>query len=165
MMEVARMESQGTEGTLVLDLDICRGCPSCDAVCSCAEHPRNDGVRVLRELAARAYICRRCEEPACIAACERDALSRGEDGIIRRSPLRCVGCQSCVIACFQGTLTPDLIAFPGSACDRCAGRGVPACASSCAPGAIRWFETLPEDAVRIADGIAVRGATWKEVGA
>jgi len=159
------MGVSAANGTLVLDLDACRGCPACDAVCSCPDHPRNDGVQWLREIAARAHICRRCEEPACIAACGREALSRGEDGIIRRSPMRCTGCRSCVIACFQGTLTPETIAYSGSACDRCAGRGVPACVSTCTPGAIAWVETLPQGAVRIADGIAVRGASWREVSA
>lgn len=152
------------EGTLVIDLDVCRSCPTCEVACSYFHHPRNEGVLALRELAARAYLCRRCEEPACVAACGHDALSRDDDGIVRRSDMRCVGCQSCVIACFQGTLTPDLVPYLVPACDRCRDRGEPTCVRSCDRGAIRWVAELPEGAERVADGVVVQGATWRGMG-
>jgi len=52
-----------------------------------------------------AVACRHCEDPACVAACPRDALSQEEDtGIIMVNEEVCHGCAWCISACQFGAM-------------------------------------------------------------
>jgi carbon-monoxide dehydrogenase iron sulfur subunit len=52
-----------------------------------------------------AVTCRHCEDPACIAACPRDALRQEEDtGIIMVDEDACNGCAWCISACQFGAM-------------------------------------------------------------
>jgi len=151
---------------LMIDLDVCRDCADCVAVCSYPYHPSNDGVAHLRELAAQEVICRRCEQRACVDACPNDALEEQADATLKRYNMRCTGCLSCSVACPFGTIIPAALQFRDSACDLCAGRadGLPDCAASCPLHAISVAE-VPDDAEGVyvlGENLAVKTTAWQK---
>ncbi len=149
--------------TLLLDLDACRDCKECTVRCAHHWHPGNDGVAALRELAAYALVCRRCDVKACVNACPTEALEAREDGQLVRHNLRCVGCLSCVRACPFGTLFGEVIRFLVGSCDLCEGKGTPPCVEGCEKKALQVVEELPAGAVEVRPGFAARGGVWVKV--
>ena len=154
---------------LVIDLDVCRDSGNYDLQCSYNQHPGNQGIIRLRELATYELVCRRCEERSCVLACPVQALEANEDGILSRYNLRCVGCQSCMHACPFGTLLNDIIAFTVSGCDMCpqlkSGQA-PVCVTSCSNGVVTFEEIsdpLPKGMYLVGDRFAVRSKHWKRV--
>jgi len=148
---------------IVIDLDKCRECEDCTAACSYLYHPGNNGVAWLRELAAYELTCRRCELRSCIEACRNDALEQLDDGMLKRHNLRCVGCQSCNVACPFGTLVPAAFLFRETMCDFCRDRGVdvPTCVTTCPDDAITYEEVSGGDDLHvIGDFLAVRARKW-----
>jgi len=148
---------------LLIDLDQCLECPTCEVECQYFYHPGNNGIVALREEAARQRICRHCEKAPCIEACPRDALKKTEEGLVRRAKLLCIGCNSCAIACFQGALPFELIPYYESKCDFCPDEPEPRCVRTCPRQAVRVVEELPDDplVVQVGDNFAVRSRAWK----
>ena len=147
--------------SLLIDLDRCIGCKSCEAACK-QEHglgPSEYRNRVLwledRRLPAVEYLtvtCQQCERPACLRACpvEPKAISKCPDtGVVSVDESRCTGCGECVTACPYGAMGFDPIDHHAVKCDLCADRrsaGLePACASVCPGHAIHFGE---HDALR-----------------
>ena len=137
---------------LFVDLDRCIGCGSCAAACA----------RVLGGVSAIKYAklgeqvevpsaCRHCTEAPCLGVCPAEAITRGEDAVVVRNPLLCVGCNSCVLACPFGALADDFLDHTAVKCSLCAPRVerglLPACVATCASGA-RSFEEFEEAAGR-----------------
>jgi electron transport protein HydN len=66
------------------DPDKCTGCTLCEYACSMANegvfNPTKSRIRAVRlgPLSNMTIACRHCEEPDCVAACPRDALSQDE---------------------------------------------------------------------------------------
>jgi len=156
---------------LFIDLDVCDSCEArekCVARCSYPYHPGNDGVTSLRELAAYAVICRKCESGNCVNACPTEALERDAKGVLRRYNMRCVGCKSCSVACPFGTIYPEVIPYGLSRCDYCLGRIAPAedplCVRTCPLGAIKWTEIEPDETRhlhQVGDHLIVKCEVWK----
>lgn len=156
---------------LLIDLDICDGCDNreeCPARCSYPYHPDNDGVTSLRELAAYAVICRRCESGNCINACPKEALEKDSKGVLVRHNMRCISCKSCSLACPFGTIYPDVIPYGLSRCDYCLGRLAPGedplCVRTCPLGAIKYLEVVPDEAKQLreaSDHLIVKCDVWK----
>jgi Fe-S-cluster-containing dehydrogenase component len=156
---------------IFIDLDICDGCEAkeqCTARCSYPYHPANDGITSLRELAAYAVICRKCESGNCINACPKEALEKDPGGVLRRHNLRCISCKSCALACPFGTIYPELIPYWLSKCDYCLGRIAPAddplCVRTCPLGAIKFVEIEPDEAKKLHQGgehLVVKCDVWK----
>ena len=70
-------------------------------------NPTKSRIRAMRmgPLVNMAIACRHCEDPACVAACPRDALLQEEaTGIIRVDENLCNGCGWCVAACQFGAM-------------------------------------------------------------
>ena len=93
------------------DPEKCIGCTTCEYACSMTNektfNPTKSRIRALRmgPLNNLAVTCRHCEDPACIAACPRDALSQEEDtGIIMVDEQACNGCAWCISACQFGAM-------------------------------------------------------------
>ncbi len=118
--------------------------------------PADHGIRTLRERATFLVVCRRCEEPSCVAACRFEALERQADGVLERHNLRCVSCKCCTHACPFGTIYPDMLPFYETACDYClrpVGAAEPPCVASCRRGGARvpGGRDPDEDGVHIVD--------------
>ena len=152
---------------IVIDLDTCHQCADC--VVECRYHhrplPADHGVRGLRERATYLLVCRRCEEPSCIAACAFDALERGADGVLERHNLRCVSCMMCAHACPFGTILPDMLPFYETPCDYCldaGGQDPPPCVASCRRGGLEYREVgREESSVHVVDDhFAARARRW-----
>ena len=64
------------------DPEKCVGCQVCEYACSLTKekafNPIKSRIRVVRQnqLVNMAVACRLCEDPSCVAACPRDALTR-----------------------------------------------------------------------------------------
>ncbi|MBN1464889.1 4Fe-4S binding protein, partial [candidate division KSB1 bacterium] len=63
--------------------------------------------------------CRQCQDAFCVAACPKEALERGANGVIIRHNMRCVGCKSCALACPFGTIFPEVMNYVSAKCDYC----------------------------------------------
>ncbi len=139
---------------LMIDLERCTGCKSCEAACKQANRlgPNEYRNRVLwladpllPTLDFLTVTCQQCERPACVRACpvHPKALERDtETGVVRVNESRCTGCGECVLACPYGAMGYDPIDHHAVKCDLCAerreqGQG-PACASVCPTRAIRF---------------------------
>jgi len=70
-------------------------------------NPTKSRIRALRlgPLNNLSVTCRHCEDPACIAACPKDALTQEEStGIIVVNEEACNGCAWCISACQFGAM-------------------------------------------------------------
>jgi carbon-monoxide dehydrogenase iron sulfur subunit len=114
----------------------CVGCCVCEYVCS-MEHektfnPTKSRIRVIRlnAFVNLAIACRLCEDPRCVAACPREALSQSDEtGVIVVDEEMCNGCAWCVEACDYGSIqlhSESKVAFVCNLCD-----GEPKCVEWC----------------------------------
>lgn len=156
---------------LVLDTTKCDACTTeCTVKCDYFYLPSvmDHGISSLRELIAYQVVCRRCEEPSCVAACRFQALERQEDGALRRYSMRCVSCKSCSQACPFGTIYPELLPFFVTRCDYCMKSlesGELKCLSSCAQKAIEFREVdeaTEKDVFIVNDALATRAPKWNK---
>jgi len=92
------------------DPEKCIGCLVCEYACAMTHektfNPTKSRIRALRlgPLNNLAVTCRHCEDPACVAACPRDALHQEEDGTIVVDEQACNGCTWCISACEFGAM-------------------------------------------------------------
>ena len=129
---------------LLIDLEKCAECEECGSVCSYVQHPSNNGITTLRELAHFAIICRRCDDAPCVASCPWEAIEKQEDKVLKRYMMRCTSCKSCANGCPFGTIYPETTPFIIERCDFCVGRlgaeEAPICLQSCSHGGIKYGE-------------------------
>ena len=150
--------------SLLIDLDICSKCGECGVLCSYIQHPANNGIDSLRELAHFALVCRRCDDEPCVASCPWEAIEKQKDRVLKRYMMRCTSCKSCSTGCPFGVIYPETIPFLVSRCDWCLGRLVgderPICLESCALGGIKYGEfeenISEENIYKISDYLTVR---------
>ncbi|NQT91250.1 MAG: hypothetical protein HQ559_00710 [Lentisphaerae bacterium] len=153
---------------LLIDLNKCDECEKCSVECTYFYRPTmtDHGILTVREQATFALVCRRCEEPSCVAACKFEALERQEDGVLKRHNLRCVSCKCCSHACPFGTIYPETVPFYTTQCDLCTASAVdvPPCSPTCVKDAIEYREIDgSEGGISIlSEGLAVRSATWNK---
>ena len=93
-------------------------------------------------------ICMHCTNPACLAACPRNAIfKREEDGIVLIDEERCDGYRFCMEACPYKRIYFNPMRFISQKCVMCFARleqGVaPACVRQC-PGRVRHFGYLDD---------------------
>lgn len=156
---------------LLIDLDICQRCEECGSICSYTQHPGNNGITTMRELAHFAVICRRCDDEPCVGSCPWEALEKQPDRVLKRYMMRCTSCKSCANGCPFGTIYPETIPFIISRCDLCIGRlrgdAVPICLESCSHGGVKYgeFEEKKEDGIyRVSDSIMVKtNLKWERI--
>ncbi len=161
---------------LIIDLEKCDHCDHCGVVCDYYYKPHADdhGMLGLREKAAFALICRRCEQASCVLACPFNALERETDGpdrgVIKRYNLRCVSCKSCALACPFGTIYNEMLPFYETPCDHCLDRldSAPPCVASCSQGALEYrLVDASEKDIKILDAhlaarVSPRARQWNK---
>lgn len=157
---------------LMIDLERCTGCKSCEAACK-QEHRlgpaeyRNKVVwgsdRNEPGLAFLTLACQHCERPACLRACPVNPKAIEKDpvtGVVSVVEARCTGCGECTMACPYSAMGYDPKGHHAVKCDLCAdrrGRGeTTACASVCPTRAIRFGRRDELLAAAAADGRAPR---------
>lgn len=131
--------------TLAIDDERCTGCNTCMLVCSFVHEKvfnyERSRIRVWRDDDKGAFIpvtCEQCEDAPCIRICPTEALFKEETGLVLRDPLRCIGCNECMLACPIGAISR----FDGMwrKCDLCASLGgIPYCAANCTAEALRYL--------------------------
>ena len=164
---------KGKDKKLFIDLDVCASgeCEKCEIKCSYLYHQQtgNNGILSVVELAEYALVCRRCEEPHCIAACPVDALEQQEDkdNMLVRHNMRCISCRSCSHACPYGTIYPETVPYMVHNCDFCLDRRTdedePLCVKTCPYGALSLKDgdiELDENTFLVGDNIIVHSTHW-----
>jgi len=158
--------NDGGRLALLIDLERCIGCKSCEAACK-QEHGLGPAERRNRvvwqqgsgptpELTFLPIMCQHCARPACLRACPVNpkAISKAADtGVVSVDEERCTGCGECVLACPYGAMGFDPVGQHAVKCDLCEerrreGRST-ACAEVCPGLAIRLGEreTLRTDSL------------------
>ncbi|MGB1867134.1 MAG: molybdopterin-dependent oxidoreductase, partial [Candidatus Puniceispirillaceae bacterium] len=142
--------------SLMIDLERCIGCKSCEAACK-AEHglgPTENRNRVVwlahhdkPGLDFLTLSCQHCERPACVRSCPvnpKAITKHPETGVVEINEALCTGCGECVVACPYGAMGYDQIDHHAVKCDLCSARRAdglrPACATACPGGAISFGE-------------------------
>ena len=160
----------GRDQRLYIDLDVCASgrCDRCELECSYFYHPGNIGIVSVAELATYALVCRKCEEPHCVAACPAQALEQQKEKgrLLVRHLMRCVGCRSCSHACPYGTIYPESVPAIARVCDYCWDRrgkaGEPVCVGTCPHGALRLVpgDAGGEGTFLVGDHLVVHSTHW-----
>ncbi|MDV7341495.1 molybdopterin-dependent oxidoreductase [Terasakiella sp. A23] len=151
--------------SLMIDLERCTGCKSCEAACKQTNRlgPQEYRNRVMwlgdpnvPSLDFLTVTCQQCERPACLRACPvvpKAIYQEPETGVIRINEDRCTGCGECVLSCPYGAMGYDPVDHHAVKCDLCASRREigdgPACASVCPTKAITFGKV--EDHLKQAD--------------
>ena len=147
--------------SLLIDLERCIGCKSCEAACkqSNALGPHTYRNRVMwygeDDKAAEPFrpalmdfltvTCQQCERPACLRACPVNPKAISKDpitGVVQINEDRCTGCGECAVACPYGAIGYNAEKHHAVKCDLCAHRREegdgPACAAVCPTDAIQF---------------------------
>jgi anaerobic selenocysteine-containing dehydrogenase/Fe-S-cluster-containing dehydrogenase component len=150
-----------TRLALMIDLERCTGCKSCEAACkqtnALGPHAYRNRVMWFSEqeisidndplprLDFLTVTCQQCERPACLRACpvhpkaiEKDPLT----GVVSVNTNRCTGCGECALSCPYGAIGYNADKHHAVKCDLCAERRAndqgPACAYVCPTRAISY---------------------------
>lgn len=150
---------------IVLDLDYCIGCRSCETAC---RSRFSDEARIrYGEISQTVYLplaCRHCQpEPLCATACPFDVIKVDEKtGISIQSNFHCVGCKSCILACPFGVLDEDLIRRASQKCNLCSDRKEgPRCVASCASGALKFLDEEEYEKKKVGVRFISRSPYWR----
>jgi electron transport protein HydN len=101
---------------VIAEPDKCIGCRTCEVACALA-HPIGAGtgetlspanfrprLKVVKGLKVSAPVqCRHCENAPCVNVCPTNALIYSKNSV-QLVAERCIGCQTCVIACPFGAM-------------------------------------------------------------
>ncbi len=131
---------------IVVDHIKCTGCRNCELVCSVrntgASNPSRARINVIKWESEGFYfpmLCQQCQNPACMAVCPKDAISKDDNlGRVVIDYNLCIGCQLCVAACPFGCMSVDTVENRVIKCELC--DGDPECVKFCDSKAIDYIE-------------------------
>ena len=152
-----------TRLALMIDLERCTGCKSCEAACKQTNALGPQAYRnrvmwfnepeslvdsdVLPRLDFLTVTCQQCERPACLRACPVHPKAIVKDpvtGVVSINENRCTGCGECALSCPYGAIGFNADQHHAVKCDLCADRRAngqgPACAEVCPTRAISYGE-------------------------
>uniref|UniRef100_A0A7C3YPI9 4Fe-4S dicluster domain-containing protein n=1 Tax=candidate division WOR-3 bacterium TaxID=2052148 RepID=A0A7C3YPI9_UNCW3 len=157
------------ERRIILNLDYCIGCRSCESACAARFwNERRIRHSEIVPPAREAFLpspCRHCEDALCLKACPFGVIRRDEEkGIIFRSSFECIGCSSCILACPFGVMEKNLLRHIAPKCDLCRDREEgPRCVATCPTGALQFWaeEEIPKE--RVGVRFVSRSPYWRRV--
>lgn len=143
-------KNQSVQYGFLVGVTKCVGCERCIEACRRENHLTDDTPdrrRVSRfdnEKGKHFYIsvsCMHCADPSCMKVCPAGAISKGDGGVVRVDPKKCIGCKYCFQACPYEV--PRYNSKAMDKCDCCMGSGValgeePYCVQACKFGALSY---------------------------
>jgi len=152
----------------LIDVAKCTGCYNCQLACK-DEHCENDwtpyaapqpltgqfwckvsehvqGTIPKVKIHYISKLCAHCENPACMAVCPAEAVTKRADGFVLISPEKCTGCGKCVSACPADVIyfnEERKIAQKCTGCTHLLDHGTatkPRCAEACPTDALMFGE-------------------------
>ena len=153
---------------LLVDLERCIGCKSCEAACK-QEHglgPAEHRNRVVWQQGSEAspslsflpIMCQHCARPACLRACPVNppAITKNTlTGVVVVDEQRCTGCGECVISCPYNAMGFDPVGNHAVKCDLCQARRDKGQSTACA-------EVCPGLAIQLGDRADLLARSAKE---
>ncbi|MDR0920036.1 MAG: 4Fe-4S binding protein [Oscillospiraceae bacterium] len=140
----------------------CLGCHLCEYNCAFAnstdkepKYLENDIAKVLKDKKINPNIkidddgkicfavsCRHCFDPQCVKACINGVWTKNADGTVTMDKERCVGCQTCIVACPYGCIVLNDDHTAVKKCELCMNNviGEPMCVKGCPNNAIIFEE-------------------------
>ncbi len=148
---------------VVSDTEKCTGCQICEYVCSAVKekgfNPLLSRIRSVRVEPAfnTAVTCHLCEDPPCVRACPKKALSRDEKtGVIRVDEDKCIGCAWCIETCEFSAIVLHPVKKKVVVCDLC--NGDPKCILHCPMEALHLAtsEEISQESVKKIAKVSVK---------
>jgi len=143
---------------IVCDPYKCVDCSICELACSAIKEgvfnpllSRIHMVRIEPEI-SMSIACCLCQEPDCVKACPKKALTQDETGLIRVHTVgyKCDGCGCCIAACKWGAIALHPKEGVAMVCDLCE-PNEPECVKAC-----------PKEALALATIVEVARESEKE---
>ncbi len=137
-----------------VDPNRCRGCMTCEIVCSFFHDQLfstdRSRIHILKDDEAGVdapIVCRQCSKPKCLVACPENAISRdSESGVVSVDNTRCIGCGECIESCPIGAMALHPDTGMAMKCDLCSGN--PQCVENCPYGAIFLPEPIKINTIK-----------------
>lgn len=149
----------------VIDVSRCSGCYNCQLACK-DEHCGNDwspyakpqpdigqfwmkvnehaeGTIPKVKIHYTPQLCNHCDNPVCMQACEQNAITKRNDGLVLITPDKCNGCGKCMQACTYGVIYKNEELGICQKCTGCAhlldnGEKLPRCVEACPTDALKF---------------------------